>query len=210
MKTNKFNDLKRRLLGLTLVEMTVAMSLFSLVLIGVLSLQLFALRQDQIVESKLGASDHVRTSFQKLVWEMRGANSWDLGFATPAGVYTPITNNVAQRGSAIRFWTTTPPTNYIQYFFVTNSGSLWRLTQADSVPRLIVRGLTNNMYFQAEDYLGNIQTNDLRLWRSTLRVKMEFFDYHYPYTVVGPGALYDYYKVEYKVAPYCPAGVAGG
>jgi hypothetical protein len=60
------------------------------------------------------------------------------------------------------------------------------------------------MYFRAEDYLGKVKT-DLS-YKYVIRVVMEFCQYQYPLTRVGPGYYYDYYKMEFKITPHCPDG----
>ena len=69
---------------------------------------------------------------------------------------------------------------------------------------MVAEELTNNMSFQAEDYRGVVQTGGTGLWRNCIRVILEFAQYQYPLTQVGPGFMYDYYKVEFKVSPHCP------
>jgi hypothetical protein len=70
--------------------------------------------------------------------------------------------------------------------------------------RTVAADLTNNMAFQAEDYRGTVQTAGTGLWRNCIRVILEFAEYQYPLTKVGPGYAYDYYKMEYRVTPHCP------
>ncbi len=69
---------------------------------------------------------------------------------------------------------------------------------------VIAQNLTNRMFFRAEDYLGNIKT-DLS-YKYVVHIVMEFYQYQYPLTKVGPGYYYDYYKMEFKITPHCPDG----
>jgi len=191
----------------TLVESLVTMAIFGLVMASYVGLQLFALRQDQVVESKLGASDQARNVLERLGWEARSARTFDIG-NTGTGTnttFTKVATNTTMKGTAIRLYTTDSSTSYIQYYFDTNQRALYRLDSGGG-QAMVSQGLTNNMAFQCEDYRGAVLSNvvDSVRWRSCIRVIMEFAEYKYPLTQVRPGALYDYYKIEYKVSPHCP------
>jgi len=190
----------------TLVESLVTMAIFGLVMASYVGLQLFALRQDQVVESKLGASDQARNVLEKMGWEARSARMYDIGTAGSGTSFTPVATNSTMKGTSIRLYTTDSTNSWIQYYFNTNQRVLYRLDSGGSSAKVVAQGLTNNMAFQVEDYRGTLQSNvaGATLWRSCIRVIMEFAEYKYPLTQVRPGALYDYYKIEYKVAPHCP------
>lgn len=191
--------------AMTIVEMLISMSIFGMVVAGFIALQLFGMRQSQLVESKLGASDQSRKLLEKMGWEIRSAKQWEVGNATSAsGAFVEVPDGQAQRGTAIRIYSSFNTNNYIQYYFNTNQRSLKRLQSGVTGSKLIAADLTNNMSFQAENYRGVVQTNGTALWRNCIRVILEFAQYQYPLTAVGPDCLYDYYKMEFKVSPHCP------
>lgn len=203
---SKLGRRARRQRALTIVEMMITTSIFGMVVAGFISLQLFGLRQGQLVESKLGASDQSRKLLEKMGWEIRGAKEWDIGNMV-GSTFKEVADGKPLVGTAIRIYPRSNNTNsYVQYYFNTNSRSLLRLQSGVTATKLIANELTNNMAFQSEDYRGVVMTNstDSRIWRNCVRVILEFAQYQYPLTQVGPGYLYDYYKLEYKVAPHCP------
>lgn len=59
----------------TLVELMISMSIFSIATLGLISLHLFGQRHDQLVLSKLGASDQSRRAFDRLTEDIRAATS---------------------------------------------------------------------------------------------------------------------------------------
>jgi len=61
------------------------------------------------------------------------------------------------------------------------------------------------MDFRALDYTGTNLVYDIT-YKYVIAVALHFRQYQYPLTQVGPGALYDYYKLEFKVTPHCPDG----
>lgn len=188
--------------ALTLVEMMVTMGLFGLAVSGLIALHLFGLRQDQLVQSKLGSSDQSRRALDRLTSEIRAAKLWRVGNGT-ASSFAPIPNGTPQQGTSVQISLSTDTNHWIRYYFDTNQNELRRTTSAGGV-RVIARSLTNNMFFRAEDYLGNVKT-DLS-YKYVVRVMLEFYEYQYPLTQVGPGHYYDFYKMEFRITPHCPDG----
>ncbi len=194
---------RRRQRGLTLVEIMVSMSLFSLVTIGLVYTHLFALRQDQLANSKLGASDSSRRSFNLLADDVRSAKIWQVGNGNQSG-FTPIANGTAQQGNALRINLTTDTNRYVLYFFDTARCELRRLKSGAASTQLIAQSLTNTMYFRAENYRGDTLTNLTH--KGVVNVVMQFCQFQYPLTRVGPGYLYDSYKMEFRLTSHVPDG----
>ena len=76
----------------------------------------------------------------------------------------------------------------------------------NGTPREIASHLTNSLTFAAETFDGNI-ANDLSD-RNVIRFTLDFLQYQYPLTKVGPGGgyLYDRYKRDFRVTPHVPRG----
>jgi prepilin-type N-terminal cleavage/methylation domain-containing protein len=200
-KTRVFRHRKQS--ALTLVEMMISMSIFGMVVLGFIVLQLFGMRQNQLVESKLGANDQSRKLLEKMGLEIRSSKRWEVGNVSGAS-FVEVPDGQPQRGTGIRIFGSSDTNSYIQYYFNTNARTLLRLQTGVAGTKLVAEDLTNNMAFQAEDYRGVVQTAGTGLWRNCIRVILEFAQYQYPLTQVGYGCLYDYYKVEFKVSPHCP------
>jgi prepilin-type N-terminal cleavage/methylation domain-containing protein len=194
----------RRRQALTLVELMIAMTIFSMVVLGFVTLQMFGLRYDQLVQSKLGASDQSRQMLEKMGWEIRSAKMWEVGNVSGSS-FVEIADGQPQRGTGIRIYTSIVTNTYIQYYFNTNTRTLLRSQSGVSGSKIIAQDLTNTMTFQAEDHRGTVQTAGTGLWRNCIRVILEFAQYQYPLTQVGPGKLYDYYKMEFKISPHSPS-----
>jgi hypothetical protein len=198
----------RRRFAMTLVETMIAMTVFSLAMIGAVYSHIYGLKQDELVQSKLGASDESRRGWNLLCQDIRQAKGWNIGNGN-GGTFTLIPTNAAQRGNAIQLYPTTTTnfvinTNvYIIYYFNTTAGQLLRRTSV-LASNVIARDLTNNMFFQEEDYRGNVQT--VRTYRAVVHTFMEFAQYQYPLTKVGPGNFYDYYKMEFRITSHAPDG----
>src|SRR6185369_10064807 len=108
--------------ALTLVEMIVSMALFSLVIFAVIYSHLFGMRQDELVSSKLGASDQSRRGFELMARDVRSARYFQVGnggFST----FVACPNGTAQQGNAVQIYVTTATNLYVQYYFDTSNPS---------------------------------------------------------------------------------------
>ena len=190
--------------GLTLVEMMVTMSIFFMLMAALITVQFFGMRQDQLIESKLGASDQSRKAFDVMTLEIRKAKVFRVGNGT-LSTFTPKANGTAQQGTAIQLSFTTDTNSYVRYYFETNNARLCRLQSGVAGFKVIAQDLTNQMDFRALDYTGTNLVYDIT-YKYVIAVALHFRQYQYPLTQVGPGALYDYYKLEFKVTPHCPDG----
>ena len=188
----------------------ISMSIFGMATLGLISLHIFGQRYDQLVQSKLGASDQSRRSFDKLLEDIRAAKIYAVGNASNASNFVAAANGTAQQGNAVRLQMTTNASMYVVYYFDTTARMLYRQHSGSPLPAptLIAKGLTNitanSMTFRAENYRGVTQTD--RTHKGVVSVLLEFAEYQYPLTTVAPGQQYDYYKMEFKVTPHVPDG----
>ena len=180
---------------MTIPELMVAMGIFSFAVLGLVTLHLFGLRQDQLVQSKLGASDQSRRSLSQLMTDIRGAKNIRVGNGDSTS-FTPIDYDELQKGTALHINLTTDTNSYVRYYYDEPSGELRRRTTATSGYEVVADHLTNSLFFQAEDYRGNVLYDGSHNY--VIRTVLQFTQYQYPLTKVGPGYLYDYYKLEFK------------
>jgi|SRR6266850_1035037 len=200
---NRVSGLRRGTHGLTLVEMMVAIAVFSLVGTALVYTHIFGLRFDQLVTSKLGASDRSRIGFDKLTTDIRASKLWAIGSGNSSS-FTPCGNATNQIGNALQLSYTTDTNTYVRYYFDTNAAKLYRLESASGVPTMLCDSLTNttgqSMSFRAEDYRGS-NTSDLT-FKYVIVTTLEFCQYQYPLTRVGPGYYYNYYRMQFRVASH--------
>ena len=189
--------------GLTLPEMLTTVAVFSLLIIGMVYTTLFCLRLDELANSKAGASDSARRGFDKLTSDIRGSKLWFIGNGNQTG-FTPCGNLTNQLGNALKVNYTTDTNSYVIYYFDTNAGALFRYTNGMTTSQLVMNGLTNvsgsSMSFHAERYDGTT-LSDLQ-FKYVIVAIMEFCQYQYPLTKVGPNYYYNYYKMQLKIASH--------
>jgi hypothetical protein len=196
--------------ALTLVEMMTTMAVFGYVVIALVYGQIFGLRQDELVESKLGASDQSRRDFGQIMRDMRSAQIWGVGNYS-GGTFTPISNGSLQQGAAIQIFLVANNTTNIVYYFDTSTpgnSKLMRIHTGDAGATTLASNLTNYyggaLTFTAEDFNGNPVTDLLD--RRVVHFTLGFLQYQYPLTMVGSGYMYDFYKMEFRVTPHVPPG----
>lgn len=184
----------------TLPELMISLSIFSMVVIGIIYVSIFGMRQDMLVNMKLGASASARRAFELLLQDIRGANTLLIGNGTVSS-FTAITNGMLQQGTAIQIYPTTNYANYIRYYLDTNTTSLMRVTNGSTATSLVIDHLTNSAYiFQAMDATTNVLMQSPTNLNShyTVRTVFQVYQFEYPTTSVGNGAYFDYYQMQFR------------
>jgi Tfp pilus assembly protein PilW len=202
----------------TVAEMMVAVFIFVFMVLGIIYVWMFALRYDELVCSKLGASEKSRMSFDLLTGDIRSAKWWKVGTGTNNGttiVFTACGNQMDQVGNALKLSASgdTNSTAFIIYCFDTNACNLYRMSNGVTPFRIVAQSLTNtgtygngltntSMTFQAQKFDGTLAQD----WnyKYAIVTTMEFCQYQYPLTYVGPGYYYNYYRIQLKAASHCP------
>jgi hypothetical protein len=194
----------RRTHAFTVAEMLVSVFIFVFMTIGVVYAMLFGMRYDELVCSKLGASEKSRMSFDLVTGDIRAAKWWKVGNGN-ATSFTPCVNATNQIGNAIKLSDSgdTNSTAWIIYYFDTNACQLCRAS--NGVAQVLGNGVTttnNSMTFQAEKFDGTPALD----WQYKYMIvtTMEFCQYQYPLTRVGAGYYYNYYRIQLKAASHCP------
>jgi len=198
--------------GLTLIEMMITMAIFGFAIAALMSAFLFGMRADQLAQSKLGASDESRRTFERVARDIRSANSHSVGnYDTGAGTFTPITNGTnLLSGNALRIFLLSDTSTNITYYFDTNGPSgTWTLKRrhtGDAGPIVIATNLQNSCTFSIENYYGIVQTGVDN--KDVVHFMLDFCEYQYPLTHVGTngGCFYDRYVLDFRAAPHVPGG----
>src|SRR5690348_7155155 len=108
--------------GLTMVEMLVTVAIFVMLVTAFISANIFGLRYDQLVCSKLGASEQSRRSFEQLTSDIRASKIWRIGQGSQSS-FIAVSNATLMQGNAIQLNLTTDTNVYVRYWFDTNGPS---------------------------------------------------------------------------------------
>lgn len=182
--------------GFTLTEMMTAMAIFSLVTTAVVYTHIFGLQLFNISATKLSASANARAALNAVREDIRSAKVLYVGNGT-AQSFTRAATNQPRQGNAVQIFPTTNTASYVRYFLDPNSQNLMRVTSASPNPTVVARFLTNRITFAAEDYAGNVLTNDQN--NRVIRMSLEFYQWEFPVAHAGAGAYYDYYRLQTRV-----------
>ena len=142
----------------TLVEMMVASSLFSLVILGILACHLAGLRLQQIIQPKLLNAQYERQTIGRLIEEVRCANSLQVGTGSLSSFTAAGPTNL-QAGNALCIYTSTNTSQYIYYFHDLATATVQRVPLQSTSASIIASGVTNDTIFTMEDFAGNALTN---------------------------------------------------
>lgn len=144
--------------GYTLVEMMVAMSLFSLVVMGMLACHLAGLRFQQLIQPKLLNAAYERKTIGRLVEEVRCATSLQIGTGS-LSAFTAIGPTNLQTGNALRIYPSTNSSQYIYYFHDLATATVQRVPLQATNVTVVASGVTNHMIFTMESFAGTTLTN---------------------------------------------------
>ena len=183
-------------LAFTLAEMMVVMAVFSLLMVVLVTSQLFGMRMYRISETKLSATAGGRKALNQVRNEIRSGKILVVGNGNLSS-FSRVAANLPQTGNALQIYPTTDTNNFVRYYLDTNNATLARITSANPSPEVLARFITNQVIFQAEDFNGNVLTNNDN--NRVVHITLEFFRWEYPITTIGNGAMYDYYGLQTRI-----------
>ena len=195
---------------MTIVEMLIAMACFMFLIAAVVSIQLFAVRIYQLAGTKLTATEDGRKTINFIREQVQEAKKIYIGTysgtnGVPGGfTAVDLTNQI---GGALLIFPTTnltygtifyqdPSSSNLCSVLITNAtvdayGDATGTITSYATNALFV---TNNLCFQAEDYQGNVLSNNSN--NRIIHVTLQFSQLEYPVAGIGAGALYDYYELH--------------
>ena len=170
----------------------ISMLVFSLLVGGILSANIFGLKMCEITKNKLERGLQARAVIGNLAAEVRSARAVLVG-SVANGVFSATLAGQPQTGNALAIFPTTNDTTFIIYFLNPNSTneSFRRFTSASTTPVELASSVTNSPIFTMEDYAGN----PLTTWKGqVVKIKLEFFQAR----GLAPDA--EYFKLETAMA----------
>jgi type II secretory pathway pseudopilin PulG len=174
----------------TLAELLVAVTLFLMLLGGMLAAHLFGLRLSRTTEAKLETTRSARQILGRMTDEIRSCTGTWVGDVTN-GDFVEILDGAPQTGSALLVQPTTNAADYIVYFLNTNDHTFRRTMSASGTASVLAQSVTNQTVFQAQDFTGQVLTNSQN--NRVIHLTLEFLQ-PLPF---APGP--DYYRLETSV-----------
>jgi prepilin-type N-terminal cleavage/methylation domain-containing protein len=205
--------------GFTLVEMVVAITVFTMVILGTVAMQIYAMRVYMLASSKMIATADARVAMDDIRDRVREARIVYVGNYSPAGDYPPVdfsaaTNGSAQEGNALLIYPTTATNAFSLIYLqaangtttnlstldvndnVINTNSLILMVYTNSVgvsTNLVASYITNQIVFDAENFEGTILTNNQNNY--LVHMTLDFSQHLYS---IGTNQFnaYDYYQLN--------------
>src|ERR1017187_5858106 len=102
--------------GFTLPEMLIALTIFMLMLGGIIFANLFGLKMFQMTETKLNVTAWSRQTIEKLTDEIHSCNSIAILNVDTNGNFMDLFPWETQQGNGLKIYPTQDTNNYIIYF----------------------------------------------------------------------------------------------
>ena len=125
---------------------------------GILTAHMWGLRMFQFDQRKLNATDWSRRTFGKITEEIHECTSVQIGSITN-GTFQGLLDGEVQQGSAVLIYPTTNTTSFIVYFLNAADQTLRRM-DTNGTTVILADSVTNNVIFTAQDFSGNVLTNN--------------------------------------------------
>lgn len=174
----------------------VSMSIFMVVIGGVLASHLFGLRMVEITKIKLTVSDAIPRGIEQLRAEVQSAKIVRVGVGSLT-TFDAATNNTPQQGNAIQIYPTSDTNVFIRYYLDNSSKALKRLATNTTVT-IMADIIGNVTIFTAEDFRGNVLTNTDD--RSIIGMNLQISELKNSGIKFGPGNHYTSYQMRNKMA----------
>jgi prepilin-type N-terminal cleavage/methylation domain-containing protein len=183
--------------GFTLPEVMVAMSILLISIGGMVLAHVVSARMMEITITKASASADARRNISTLMSEVCSANQVVVGSGNLSS-FSAAGMDVSQKGPALQIYPSTSTNVFIRYFLDTATKSLQRATNGAAASELVASGVKNTNVFTAEDYAGNVVTNNQN--NCVIGLSLQFYQVQNANLPVGPNERYTSYQVQTKIA----------
>lgn len=183
---------RRKAAGFTLPEALIATTVFLFLVLGLVAANLFGLRWYQIGQTRLLATDSAREAISKMSDELRNSCSAVVGNVSN-GVFLAHVNGEVQTGNGLMIYATTNTNSYVLYFANATNQTFIRYSTDAGTNQVVAQSVTNTAVFQAQDYQGNVLTNNQN--NRVIHCSLQF------YSAPPQGPVAGYYQLQTSVAP---------
>src|ERR1700690_1189814 len=161
--------------GFTLPEILIAMTVFLLMVGGIIAANLFGLRMFQVTATKLNATTWARETGEQITGEIRSWNSISILNVDTNGYFEGLLDGETQQGNALQIYPTAD-TNSFTIYFVNSPDETFRqivVTSSGTNTVILADSVTNTVVFTAQDFSGNVLTNNLN--NRVIHLTLEFY-----------------------------------
>lgn len=195
MKILPKNNLRARS-AFSVTELMIAVGLFSLVVIGSILSHVTGLKLCTITQTKLKATFSARAALNRTREDIRSATLIYVGNGSATN-FSIVSSNQPRQGNAIQIQPTLSTNVWVRYYLDTNDQTLKWVASSGGF-EAIANNITNKVPFAAEDYAGNVLTNDQN--NRVIRMTLEIYQWEFASLNRNGSNSFDYYRVQTKVA----------
>ena len=167
-----------------------------LVVGGVLIGNSFGMRMLGIVQPKLLAHEEAKKLITQLSTDVGQAKFVRVGTGD-ASSFAGIPDSTLKQGNALEIYLSNDTNDFIRYFHDSGDDTLKRMTNGGTATA-VANAVNNDQVFTAEDYLGNILTNEQP--RMTIGAVLDYSQLAGSGTPVGTNEYFTSYVLNIKVA----------
>ena len=201
--------LSRSQVAFTLVEMMVTVTIFSMVVLAIIGLQLYAMRISTVGATMLSATTSGRQTMNDIRDHIRGAKIVMVGTfnGTNGSAFNQAPLGSLQEGNAMEIeYTNSAATNFLVYYQDPTTTNMYSFSNsvatayANSGNVAVAHFVTNYYCFFAENYQGTVQTNYVN--NSVIHVVLQFYQWQFPIGIIGGNAAnsYNYYSLNTRIS----------
>jgi hypothetical protein len=182
------------------VEILTVVAVFTLLVAAMVATQLFGMRMYSLSQTRLTLTANARNVLNRVRDDVRSGQIVVVGNADQSS-FNSISNNTARTGNALKICADSSNTNnYVYYYLDTTHSSLNRITSSNTNQiEVIANNITNQIVFQAQDYMGNVLTNDQN--NEVIDVLLQLRQWECPVAVSTNRSMYGCYQLETRVSP---------
>jgi hypothetical protein len=185
----------------TLTEVSIASTIFMLVVAGVITSNIFGLRMMELTEPKQQAAQRARELIDQLSEDINTA--WLVEVGTWNDRFDPVPHSTPKVGNALRIFPEGSDTDYsVVYYKDPGTDEFLRDSTAGTGPELVAWGVTNNDVFTGEFLDRNLNAwVPLEANRAVMvvRVLLQFSELERTRTPVGPEFTYKSYQFQTRL-----------
>lgn len=180
----------------TLPEIMVSMAIFSLVVIGVVTSNMFGLKLNEIAKTKLGVNEYSRRALSMMTKDIREAKNTCVGMGSATTFIEPSAG-AARQGNALQINPVQDNTNVFIRYYRDADQRIKRVTDTNSTPVVVADYISNTVVFAEEDYRGAVLMN--RQASAVVSLNLNFYKIEFPIVLIGQGAYYEYYLLRTRI-----------
>jgi hypothetical protein len=187
----------------TLTEVSIASTIFMLVVAGVITSNIFGLRMMELTEPKQQAAQRARELINQLSEDISTAWLVEVGTGAALNTFVRVPRGSPKVGNALKIFPDGSDTNYyVVYYKDPGTDEFLRDSIAGSGPELVAWGVTNDDVFT-----GEFLNRDLNAWvpleanraAMVIRVLLQFAELERTRTPVGPDFTYKSYQFQSRL-----------